>query len=211
MKLGDSNALLEAWAPLSHLRNRAAVLDTSARVTRTFAEIEEESVRFEQTLFHELNPGEVVAIQIGNHPSWPALLLALWRRRLVVLPLEPTLGKRELNIALQTCLAAAIVTANVAGRTDSEQVTLRSLPRHLPDWGPNSPSLLKLTSGKTAAPRAVRFRPEQLLADCAQICETMGITDADLNFGVISSFAFLRLQQPTLAVTDSGCADGSER
>jgi acyl-coenzyme A synthetase/AMP-(fatty) acid ligase len=61
---------------------------------------------------------------------------------------------------------------------------------------------LKLTSGTTAAPRAIRFRSEQLLADCNQICETMGITSRDLNFGVIPfshSYGFSNLVTPLLA------------
>jgi acyl-CoA synthetase (AMP-forming)/AMP-acid ligase II len=61
---------------------------------------------------------------------------------------------------------------------------------------------LKLTSGTTAAPRAIRFRSEQLLADCDQICRTMGISDADLNFGVIPvshSYGFSNLLMPLLA------------
>ena len=47
------------------------------------------------------------------------------------------------------------------------------------------PSLLKLTSGTTGAPRAIRFRSEQLIVDCEQICDSMGITERDLNFAVI--------------------------
>ena len=61
---------------------------------------------------------------------------------------------------------------------------------------------MKLTSGTTAAPRAIRFRSEQLLADCNQICETMGITDGDLNFAVIPlshSYGFSNLLTPLLA------------
>src|SRR5205807_621915 len=60
----------------------------------------------------------------------------------------------------------------------------------------------KLTSGTTAAPRAIRFRSEQLLADCDQICQTMGIFDTDLNFGVIPvshSYGFSNLLTPLIA------------
>ena len=70
------------------------------------------------------------------------------------------------------------------------------------NWHGQQPSLLKLTSGTTAAPRAVRFRSEQLLADCENICETMGITDRDLNFGVIPishSYGFSNLLTPLIA------------
>jgi acyl-CoA synthetase (AMP-forming)/AMP-acid ligase II len=69
------------------------------------------------------------------------------------------------------------------------------------DWHGHQPSLLKLTSGTTAAPRAVRFRSEQLLADCENICETMGISQRDLNFGVIPishSYGFSNLLTPLI-------------
>ena len=68
-------------------------------------------------------------------------------------------------------------------------------------WDGAPPVLLKLTSGTTAAPRAIRFRSEQLVADCVQICDTMGITDRDLNFGVIPvshSYGFSNLITPLL-------------
>ena len=69
------------------------------------------------------------------------------------------------------------------------------------DWEDRRPVLLKLTSGTTAAPRAVRFRSAQLLADAEQICDTMGIFDADLNFAVIPlshSYGFSNLITPLL-------------
>jgi long-chain acyl-CoA synthetase len=70
------------------------------------------------------------------------------------------------------------------------------------DWGNNPPVLLKLTSGTTAAPRVIRFRSGHLLADCDQICSTMGICDLDLNFGVIPishSYGFSNLVTPLIA------------
>jgi long-chain acyl-CoA synthetase len=69
------------------------------------------------------------------------------------------------------------------------------------DWGERIPVLLKLTSGTTAAPRSIRFRSAQLLADAVQICYTMGITEADLNFAVIPlshSYGFSNLVTPLL-------------
>jgi acyl-CoA synthetase (AMP-forming)/AMP-acid ligase II len=69
------------------------------------------------------------------------------------------------------------------------------------DWQGRPPSLLKLTSGTTAAPRAVRFRSEQLLADCENICETMGIGQRHLNFGAIPishSYGFSNLLTPLI-------------
>src|SRR3954466_4023277 len=119
--------------------------------------------------------GPVFPIDIGNHPDWPSLLLATIRRGAIALPLEGTITSQQRGDALRIC--------KTAGTTE---------PR---------PVLLKLTSGTTAAPRAIRFRSEQLLADCEQICDTMGIGPADINYGVIPlshSYGFSNLVTPLL-------------
>jgi long-chain acyl-CoA synthetase len=124
------------------------------------------------------------------------------RRELVILPLEQSISKHERETALGICRASAVVAA-VPGGTSVEILPLETVAStEKLDWGDQPPSLLKLTSGTTAAPRAVRFRSEQLIADCNQICETMGISDADLNFGVIPishSYGFSNLVTPLIA------------
>ena len=75
-------------------------------------------------------------------------------------------------------------------------------------WDGPKPDLLKITSGTTGAPRAVRFRESQLLADCRNICETMGIRPNDVNFGVIPIFPFVRVQQPHHSPSLSGNRSG---
>jgi acyl-CoA synthetase (AMP-forming)/AMP-acid ligase II len=198
MKSTGADRLAEAWEEtlLAPNGESAAIFNTRAEVLRTFAHIEAEACDFEQTSLREFRPGEVIAIQVGNHAAWPALLLACLRRRLVALPLERTVTEHERDAALQICRASAVVDL------ENEQIALRTLPHEPIEWGPNPPSLLKLTSGTTAAPRAIRFRSEQLLADCAQICETMGITGRDRNFAVIPlshSYGFSNLVTPLLA------------
>jgi acyl-CoA synthetase (AMP-forming)/AMP-acid ligase II len=195
MKSTGADALLDAWEDSRHREQKAAVFDTRRQVLRTFAQIEEEARHFEQTLLREFRPGDVIAIQVGNHPAWPALLLACLRRRLVALSLERSMAERERDAALSACCATAVVSM------ENDRVALRTLPREPIEWGLNPPSLLKITSGTTAAPRAIRFRSEQLLADCTQICETMGITGRDLNFAVIPlshSYGFSNLVTPLL-------------
>jgi long-chain acyl-CoA synthetase len=196
MKSTTPDSLLEAWASLSQFEQKPAIFDTSGSVLRTFAQIEEEARDFERTLLGAFRPGDVIAIQIGNHPGWPGLLLACLRRQLVALPLERTTTKRERDAALRTCSTSALVDIR------NEQITIRPLAHAPIAWGPNPPSLLKLTSGTTAAPRAIRFRSEQILVDCSQICETMGITGRDLNFAVIPlshSYGFSNLVTPLVA------------
>lgn len=176
MKLDD--ALLAEWEKtVARKGDAAAILDTRGEVLRTFNDIERQA-RAIQSQIDAGAPGQVKAIEIGNHPDWPSLFLACVRRQVVVLPLDESLTSDQRDAALSICPS-----------------------RGAGDWGGRPPVLLKLTSGTTAAPRAIRFRSEQLLADCRQICETMGITDRDLNFAVIPlshSYGFSNLLTPLL-------------
>jgi acyl-CoA synthetase (AMP-forming)/AMP-acid ligase II len=141
-------------------------------------------------------PRSVVAIQIGNSELWPALLLALWRRELIPLPLGD-MGQTELAYTLGACRAAALVT-NYGGPFI---VHRRPVADDATQWRDPVPQFLKLTSGTTSAPRAVRFRASQLLADCENICKTMGLSDLDVNYGVIPmshSYGFSNLITPLL-------------
>ena len=195
--------LLAEWEKiLTRKDNAAAILATSGEVLRTFRDIDENACGFADKIdmFHA---GEVVAIQIGNHEDWPSIMLACLRRQLVVLPLERSISERERDAALEICGAIGVVEAAAPGGKSPEVLRLGTAASTLKlNWGDRTPSLLKLTSGTTAAPRAIRFRSEQLLADCDQICRTMGISDIDLNFGVIPvshSYGFSNLLTPLIA------------
>jgi len=198
MKVGDP--LLLAWqTTISRKGNDAAVFDATGRVARTFRDVEEHARAFEVKI-GELLPGAVVAVQIGNHEDWSAIFIACLRKRLVVLPLDQSIGEQQRNAALEICRASAVVSA--ALNESSPQITRLQTVDTPSNWGENVPSLLKLTSGTTAAPRAIRFRSHQLLADCNQICDTMQISDDDLNFGVIPvshSYGFSNLLTPLIA------------
>lgn len=197
LNLTMTDDLLAAWNETLARRSCAmAISDTQGEVVRTFAQIAAEAERVEAKLFDGLAAGSVIAIQIGNHPAWPACLLACLRRRLIALPLERAMAELERDTALRICRAAAVVTADARGEIGLTKRTTESVA-----WGGHPPVLLKLTSGTTAAPRAIRFRSGQLLADCNQICETMGIGAGDLNFGVIPishSYGFSNLLTPLI-------------
>lgn len=174
----SDDVLLAAWSEtLARKRDLPAIFDRTGEPLRTFAEIEARAEEFAK----KINPagaGQVYPIDLGNHPDWPSLLLACLRRRVVALPLEATITPQQRQAALETCSV-----------------------RDPGDWGGEPPTLLKLTSGTTAAPRAIRFRSEQLLADCLQICDTMEFDGDDVNFGVIPlshSYGFSNLVTPLL-------------
>lgn len=170
----SDDALLAAWEEtLARKGDAPAIFDTRGEVLRTFREVENRA----RDLESEIDPSSgtrVYPIDIGNHPDWPSHLLAALRGGLVALPLEGSVAPQQRAAALAICQG---------------------------DWGERPPVLLKLTSGTTAAPRAIRFRSEQLVADCIQICDTMGIGADDLNFGVIPlshSYGFSNLVTPLL-------------
>ncbi len=198
MKHGDS--LLLAWqTTISRKGDDAAVFDATGRIARSFRDIEGHARAFEAKM-DKLLPGAVVAVQIGNHEDWPAVFIACLRKQLVVLPLDQSIGEQQRDAALEICRASALVS-EVPSENSPQIIRLRTADTTA-DWGENVPSILKLTSGTTAAPRAIRFRSHQLLADCNQICDTMNISDEDLNFGVIPvshSYGFSNLLTPLMA------------
>jgi acyl-CoA synthetase (AMP-forming)/AMP-acid ligase II len=143
-------------------------------VLRTFQDVEGRARELAEEIKRDENR-QVYPIDVGNQPDWPSHLLAALRQQAVALPLEGTITPAQREAALRVCEAS--------------------------DWGERRPALLKLTSGTTAAPRAIRFRSEQLLADCNQICDTMEIGPDDVNFGVIPlshSYGFSNLVTPLL-------------
>ncbi len=196
----SSDPLLEGWEKtLARRRDAVAIFATSGKGLRTFGEIEQRTRDFLQGMdvFRE---GDVLGVQIGNHEDWPAILLGCLRRHLAVLPLEQSISEQQRREALEICKATAVVSA--APSEGSPEIVRLKTAGTTPDWGENPPNLLKLTSGTTATPRTIRFRSEQLLADCNQICDTMEITEADLNFGVIPishSYGFSNLLTPLIA------------
>jgi long-chain acyl-CoA synthetase len=196
----SSDPLLKDWEKtLAEKRDAAAIFATSGEVLRTFGEIEQRTRDLLKGI-DVYREGDVLGVQIGNHEDWPSIFIACLCRHFVVLPLEQSISKQQRDEALEICRATAVVSAVPSGGSP-EIIRLRTADAR-PDWGERRPALLKLTSGTTATPRAVRFRSEQLLADCNQICDTMEIADADLNFGVIPishSYGFSNLLTPLIA------------
>ena len=188
----NSNPILAAWRGVfARHGDEAAILSADGAVLRTFAAIEAEA-RATEVAFDRLPEGAPVGVQFGNDARFPALLLALWRRGLVPVPLDRSLGKDAIATALEVCGAAALVMPNL---NDGIAVQRRADARAV------DADFLKLTSGTSGAPRAIRFRAAQLFADCEAVCDTMGIGADDLNFGVIPwshSYGFSNLLTPLL-------------
>jgi acyl-CoA synthetase (AMP-forming)/AMP-acid ligase II len=187
------DVLLQRWeAILAQKGDAPAIFNTRGQVVQTFRGIDDRARDFASKIDKFL-AGSLIAVQIGNHEDWSPIFIACLCRGLVVLPLEQSISDQQRDAALKVCRASGIIEG--AG-------TVRAIDSERPNWEGKNPTLLKLTSGTTAAPRAIRFRSEQLLADCDQICATMGISAVDLNFGVIPishSYGFSNLLTPLIA------------
>jgi acyl-CoA synthetase (AMP-forming)/AMP-acid ligase II len=193
-----NNAIVDRWAgTLERKGAEAAVRGRDGGVERTFADIEREAGEWASRL-GRWQPGAVVGMQVGNSPAWPALVLGAMRLGLIPLPLGMHMAREERELALETCGAEGLVNAAL----ELEEGVDRRNGKNGSD-GVTAPEcdFLKLTSGTTSRPRAIRFTAGQLVADCDNICETMGIGEADLNFGVIPfshSYGFSNLITPLL-------------
>ncbi len=192
-----NNPILAAWQnTLARGGQHPAIYSPTGAVLRSFMQIGLEALKIAR-LFDRIPPHSVVAVQVGNSELWPELMLALWRRKLIPMPISE-MGAAELAYTLGTCRAAAMVT-NQGGPLI---VHRRPVPEDATHWDGPAPDFLKLTSGTTSAPRVIRFQASQLLADCENICATMGLTDLDINYGVIPfhhSYGFSNLITPLLA------------
>ena len=188
----NSNPILAAWRSVLARRGDApAIFAADGSIVRTFAAIENEA-RGLDCAFEAMRPGATVGVQFGNDARFPAVLLALWRRGLVPVPLDRSLGTDAIFTALEMCGAVALVRPNL-----SEGIAVERRR----GAGDVDADFLKLTSGTSGAPRAIRFRAAQLLADCDAVCDTMGIGADDVNFGVIPwshSYGFSNLVTPLL-------------
>ena len=116
-----ADPILEAWEETRQKnRQRAAILDAQGKIARTFSEIEERADHFARQL-KTIEPGQVFAIQIGNHSDWPSLFLACLRRQLVVLPLEQTIAEEQKDNAFQLCRVAALASPSSQAQVEGSR------------------------------------------------------------------------------------------
>lgn len=119
--------------------------------------------------------GQIVVFGEPNGPGWLRIFLGLLACDATIVALDP--GE---PLAAQRALAAGIGAAFLWHGEKLEPMAAASRVR-----ARNSVRLIKLTSGSTGTPRALRFGDAQLIADGRQVCSSMDIRSTDLNFGCI--------------------------
>jgi acyl-CoA synthetase (AMP-forming)/AMP-acid ligase II len=126
---------------------------------------------------HELAstlPAGVVPIQMPNSAEWIATFLAACKRDLVVMPIDRDAPVAEVSAILEHFGAPALLSGS---------------------------RLIKLTSGSTGKPKGIVASEANLIADCTNICSSMGIRPDDLNLATIPlshSYGFSNLVSPLL-------------
>ncbi len=186
-----SNLILTRWQTLLAAPSEAAIFSPAGKILRTRNEIDAEATQIAKLLAQGSGG---VAVQVGNHPAFPACLLAAWRSgRAVHLMDSDHFGGIRSRIEMAGGITDRLVMRD--GEVVAEQADGQA-----DDSESGEICLYKLTAGDAALPRAIGFSSGQLVADCDQICETMGI-GTDISFGVIPfshSYGFSNLITPLL-------------
>ena len=196
--MSDLPSLHARWREtLRANRDRVALVDCDSSSSVTFDELEHMASAFERKLTGEaprkLAPGDRVVIQMKNGAGFLAQCLALWRLGLVIVPVDRTLGRPEAQTIAE--FMGATLLLNEDTWTDVHRDT-----EH-PAASPPGTVMVKLTSGSTGTPKGIALSDSQLLADAANICSTMDIRPADLNFAAIPlshSYGFDNLVLPLI-------------
>lgn len=171
------------------------MLGVDGRCARSFADLEAESDSVARVLAG-LRRGAVVSLYATNSPAWPALALGVWKAECCALLVDRSMNPVAVENAERRCGAQSRL--EIDGQGNWHVLKLDHSSQELDGLRPD---LIKLTSGTTGEPRPIFFSAEQLVADCDNICETMGIADGDVNYGIVAfshSYGFSNLVTPLL-------------
>jgi acyl-coenzyme A synthetase/AMP-(fatty) acid ligase len=163
--------VLTHWTRLV-LQNPAAPALVEAATGRTWsrAELDTEAATWTDTL-----AGQRITFALPNGARWFSVFVGLLRARAIPVPLDPA---EPVAAQLQLASAAGATHAWIDGRLEPVCAPKRGKPVR-------RACLVKLTSGSTGKPRALAFTDAQMLADGRQVCASMSIGPADINFAVI--------------------------
>lgn len=143
--------------------------------------------------------GHALALQLPNSVDFIAAFLAALELGVTIVPLDRDAKQSEVAAVLQHFgLHGVMYHAGGAVDVRLPEISLREAsidPRFA------GIPLVKLTSGSTGRPKGILTTERNLIADCANICASMGIGSDDMNFGAIPfshSYGFSNLVTPLL-------------
>ncbi len=170
----------ETWSDLvKQQRGKPALHLRPSNEILTFGEVDELTRHWSEALRGQtLRMGDRVLVRCGNTPHFIALFLSCMRLRKIFVPLESKTTHEQTRILAERFAARALVT-------------LRGVTPLAPATGeisqpPAGTAVLQITSGSTGEPRAAACSEASLIADCANLCGTMGIKSDDTSLAAIS-------------------------
>jgi long-chain acyl-CoA synthetase len=169
-----SESLLSCWEKTVLTAPEAtALIDVAAGRKVTRAELEAGADLWRDVHGSTLR-GRTVVLAEPNGVEWFRVFLGLLKCEAMIVPLDP--GEPR---AAQQVTASAIGAEWIWAGGALEAIALRRSGKR--DGG----RIIKLTSGSTGTPRALRFTDAQMIADGRQVCSGMDIRPGDVNFGLI--------------------------
>lgn len=165
--------LHECWSDVLATRgDLVALIEAESGLSISFAELDARAVEW-LTKHPQLKAsrGDVWCVSLSSGFEWMAVCLAAIKVGAVVLPLEK----------VQSGLVDEVARRNSAAYV-FDDAGVRSVLHHHKLHGYFA---IKLTSGTTGAPRALRFTELEMIADGAQIMRSMGIRSNDRNYAII--------------------------
>ena len=148
--------------------------DSGAITTRQalLTRAEEHAERMTASGLHE---GDLYTLQLPNSVDFVVAFLAALKLKLVVVPVDRDAPASEVDA----------IRAHFGS----------------PGRVPRETRLIKLTSGSTGLPKGIVTTESNLIADCRNICSSMGIATSDINLGAIPfshSYGFSNLVTPLI-------------
>lgn len=136
--------------------------------------------------------GDALAVQLPNSVDFVSSVLAALKLRLVLAPIDRDAPETEVAAILGQFSIRGLMyrSAGISVRAIAERPAL-----------PAEARFIKLTSGSTGKPKGIVASEGNLVADCMNICRTMGIAPDDLNLGAIPfshSYGFSNLVTPLI-------------
>jgi long-chain acyl-CoA synthetase len=147
-----------------------------------------------------MRPGDAIAIQLPNSVDFVTAVLAALKSRLIVVPIDRDAPEIEVaSILGHFSIRGLIYQADRRASHPAVSISIREISDR--PTVPVDARLIKLTSGSTGMPKGIVTTEANLIADCTNICTTMGITPDDVNLGAIPfshSYGFSNLVTPLI-------------
>ncbi|MFV0337967.1 MAG: class I adenylate-forming enzyme family protein [Chthoniobacterales bacterium] len=190
-----NNPFLKTWQNLLQKNaQKTAILSSENHPLRTFQEIENASSLLASTWQKEKLTGRLLSLQLSNSPTYPEVLLAVWKISAGALLLPPDMQENE----VQEIEKRTSTTARISNAQQNNTPNLKKISTSKKNTTP-PPDLIKVTSGTTSQPRLVCMSAQQLFADGQNIIQGMGISPDDIQYGLIPwshSYGFSSLLAP---------------